>query len=295
MLLDSRCPPLHLPSSLCAHLNVPTSLSLQHDPSLRSKQSKLKAPRIILVLTKVDISGPARTTSWTSFLNANYPGVPVVPVESYTPKSAVEQGPTRYEPHLPITFRERLVHTLRDVHEQLLQPPQWVTASRPGESEEDRLHRVAKWKPKVKTVIDWDGVLEAKGKLVGKAIGGVAVPKGQDIEHDTEGTEDDEGDVINTADSEEEQTNDTFEWKEPEFLTIGVIGRPNPSFQLTTIQPTYRSAKRWEIISVECDIRKDTGTCLTNSWQGMWSHHCLRTRLNKDTLDKTFSNPLLDL
>jgi hypothetical protein len=221
VLLDSRCPPLHLPSSLSAHLSIPTSSSPQNGPSPRSKQSKSKAPRVILVLTKADISGPARTASWTSFLNASYPGVPVVPVEAYAPKSSlpVEQGPTRYEPHLPGTFRERLVYTLKDVHEQLLQPPQWVTAPRPGESEQERLQRIEQWRPRVKRVIDWDGVLNAKGKLVGKAIGGAAVPKGQ-----TEATEGDEGDDVMLSDSEEEQMGDAYEWKEPEFLTVGVIG-----------------------------------------------------------------------
>ncbi|KAF8560047.1 P-loop containing nucleoside triphosphate hydrolase protein [Imleria badia] len=227
VLLDSRCPPLHLPSSLSAYLNIPTSSSPQNNPSPRSKQSsKSKAPRIILVLTKVDISGPARTASWTSFLNASYPDIPVVPVEAYAPKSSLtlEQGPTRYEPRLPGTFRERLVHTLRDVHDQLLQPPQWVTAPRPGESEEERLQRAAQWRPRVKRVIDWDGVLKAKGNLVGKAVGGAAMPKGQDVEHETEG---DEGDDVKVSDSEEEKMGDTYEWKEPEYLTVGVIGQPN--------------------------------------------------------------------
>lgn len=224
MLLDSRCPPLHFPASLSAHLNIPTS---QNDSTPRSKQSsKFKAPRIIIILTKVDISGPARTASWTSFLNANYPGVPVVPVEAYAPKPslAVEQGPTRYEPHLPGSFRERLVHTLNEVHEQLLQPPQWVTTPRAGESEEDRLRRIDQWRPRVKRVIDWDGVLKAKGKLVGKAVGGAAVPNGQDAERESEETESDQGDDPEVSDSEEGQMQGAHEWREPEFLTVGVIG-----------------------------------------------------------------------
>ena len=227
LLLDSRCPLLHLPPSLSAHLNISTSLPVQSDPSPRSKQSsKFKAPRIILVLTKVDISGPARTASWTSFLNDNYPGVPVVPVESYAQKSslAVEQGPTRYEPHLPGTFRDTLVHALRDLHEQLLRPPQWVTTPRAGESEEERLQRIDKWRPRVKTVIDWDGVLKAKGKLVGKAVCGAAVPGGQSSKIEPEGIVIDEGGEVNVSDSEEEQRSEKHEWREPEFLTIGVIG-----------------------------------------------------------------------
>ncbi|KAG9314065.1 hypothetical protein JVU11DRAFT_4845 [Chiua virens] len=108
VLLDSRCPPLHLPPSLLAHLDIPTSLSTQGDPGPRNKQSsKFNTPRTILVLTKVDISGPARTAAWMSFLSSNYPGVSVVPVESYASLTG-EQGRARYEPHLPGTFREKL-------------------------------------------------------------------------------------------------------------------------------------------------------------------------------------------
>lgn len=217
----------------------------------------------------MDISGPARTTSWTAFLNANYPGVPVVPVEAYAPKSSVtvEQGPTRYEPYLPGTFRERLVHALKDVHEQLLQPPQWVTAPRPGESEENRLERIAQWRPTVKRVIDWDGVLKPKGNLVGKAVGSAAVPKGQVAEHETEGAGVDMADDLNVSESEEE----AYEWKEPEFLTVGVIGIPYTASHRHPFTQCMldRSAKRREVIIVECDIRKDTSTCITNSWQGM--------------------------
>ena len=72
-------------------------------------------------------------------------------------------------------------------------------------------------------MIDWDGVLSAKGKLVGKAVGGAAAPKGQIVEHETE------VDDTRVSDSEEEQTGDAYEWKEPEFLTVGVIGIPYPS------------------------------------------------------------------
>ncbi|KAF9245794.1 P-loop containing nucleoside triphosphate hydrolase protein [Melanogaster broomeanus] len=190
VLLDSRCPPLHLPP----------------------------APRIILVLTKVDISGPARTASWTSYLNAHYPGVPVVPVEAYAPKSAAStsesnaQGRTRYEPSLPGTFRERLIGAMREVHAQMLQPPEWVTALRAGETEEERTQRMARWRPRVRREVDWEGVLRPRGKMVGRAIGGAAVPMG---------TEDDRNDDA------DERAADTQEWNEPEFLTIGLIGQPN--------------------------------------------------------------------
>lgn len=91
------------------------------------------------------------------------------------------------------------------------------------------MQRIDLWRPRVKRVIDWDGVLKAKGKLVGKAVGGAAVPKGQDVEHETAETEVDEGDDAKVSDSEEEQLGDAHEWKEPEFLTVGVIGMWCPS------------------------------------------------------------------
>lgn len=104
-----------------------------------------------------------------------------------------------------------------------------MTAPRAGESEEERLQRIDQWRPRVKRVIDWDGVLKAKGKLVGKAVGSVAVPKGQDVKQETEEAGVDEGDDTKVSDSEEEQLGDAHEWKEPEFLTVGVIGIRYPS------------------------------------------------------------------
>lgn len=96
-----------------------------------------------------------------------------------------------------------------------------MTAPRDGESEEDRLQRIDQWRPRVKTIVDWDGVLKAKGKLVGKAVGGAAVPKGHDAQHESDGTE---ADDLNISDTEEERSGGAYEWKEPDFLTVGVIG-----------------------------------------------------------------------
>ncbi|KAF8846043.1 hypothetical protein BDN67DRAFT_986436 [Paxillus ammoniavirescens] len=203
VLLDSRCPPLHLPPSLATYLNLPSpppTVAETNDPispqptSRRTHSSNVRsnAPRVILVLTKVDISGPARTASWTSLLNVLYPGVPVVPVEAYAPKYASTshatdsnvQGRVQYEPYLPGTFRETLVHAMKEAHAQMLQPPEWVTAAKPGESEEERIQRVGRWRPRVKREVDWEAVLRARGKMVGKAIGGAAVPRGEEAEGD---------------------------------------------------------------------------------------------------------------
>jgi len=89
VLLDSRCPPMHYPPSLSSYLSD---------------------RRVILILTKVDLSGPARAEAWTSHLKTHYPGVRVVQVESFVQKeeSADHQGRTLYHPHLPKGFRERL-------------------------------------------------------------------------------------------------------------------------------------------------------------------------------------------
>ncbi|KIJ22078.1 hypothetical protein PAXINDRAFT_105871 [Paxillus involutus ATCC 200175] len=232
VLLDSRCPPLHLPPSLATYLNLPSppspTVAETNDPaqptSRRTHSSNVRsnAPRVILVLTKVDISGPARTASWTSLLNVLYPGVPVVPVEAYAPKHASTlhatesnvQGRVQYEPYLPGTFRETLVHAMKEAHAQMLQPPEWVTAAKPGESEEERRQRVRRWRPRVRREVDWEGVLRARGKMVGKAIGGAAIPRGEEA-----GDDEVAGDH-NGAD-------DRTEWKEPEFLTVGLIGQPN--------------------------------------------------------------------
>lgn len=67
-----------------------------------------------------------------------------------------------------------------------------------------------KWRPKVKTHIDWEGVLNAAGGKVGSAVGGASVPKPSSDDGETDGA---------TGDSEQST-------REPEFLTIGVIGEP---------------------------------------------------------------------
>ncbi|KIK96377.1 hypothetical protein PAXRUDRAFT_10847 [Paxillus rubicundulus Ve08.2h10] len=255
VLLDSRCPPLHLPPSLATYLNLPnpppptvadTIDKTSAQSTSRRSNARFNAPRVILVLTKVDISGPTRTESWTSLLNVLYPGVPVVPVEAYAPKYASTshatesnvQGRVQYEPYLPGTFRETLVYAMKEAHALMLRPPEWVTAARPGESEEERMQRVGQWRPRVRREVDWERVLRARGKMVGKAIGGAAVPRGEETDGDDEmvgdhnGYEGGGGEVSGSEEGgpsgdENEKSDDRMEWKEPEFLTVGLIGQPN--------------------------------------------------------------------
>ena len=191
ILLDSRCPLLHYPPSLASYL------------------SGLPNRKIILVLTKVDISGPDRANAWSDYLKQRYPHVRIVQVESYVPK---ELGPNnegtskrsrRFEPHLPRTFRERLVQTLREVHQELLHPPEMIRG--------DEV-KMKHWKPSVKTEVNWDAVLSAHGDKVGQAIGGPVAPRPGTLDSNVEDGEP----------SDERQ--ESAEVVEQDFLTIGLIG-----------------------------------------------------------------------
>ncbi|CAK5273339.1 unnamed protein product [Mycena citricolor] len=114
VLLDSRCPLLHFPPSLAAYL-------VNH--------------KVIFVLTKIDITGPARVAAWMEYLMTIILVIPVIPVEAYTEKetTSVHQGRKHYEPHLPETFRRRLIDAIKAVHGEILKPqtkvaqnPEWL-------------------------------------------------------------------------------------------------------------------------------------------------------------------------
>ncbi|KAF6766670.1 GTPase [Ephemerocybe angulata] len=183
ILIDSRCPDLHFPPSLASYL---------------------KNRKIILVLTKVDITGAERTEAWKAHIHAQYPTIPIVEVESYIPKdqSAVHQGRGRFQASIPENFRVKLIDTIKKVHAELLEPPAEVK-SRP--------ERLKNWIPPVKPEVNWDALVEAKGDKVGLAVGGPSVPRsGHDL---------DEGTTQNESGS--------YERRVPEILTVGLIGQPN--------------------------------------------------------------------
>ncbi|THH28938.1 hypothetical protein EUX98_g5260 [Antrodiella citrinella] len=178
VLLDSRCPLLHFPPSLVAYL------SASHEAN---------RTRTILVLTKVDIIGPTRADEWTRSLQAKYPGMPVVRVEAYAEADqTTDQGKGKthaHQPHIPLQFKESLVQALRDMHAELLEPPQ-----RPEGSIFLQRRSV------VRKSVSWDAVLHAQGEQVGTVVGGASASS----LHGAEGTE-----------------------SEPEYLTVGLIGQPN--------------------------------------------------------------------
>ncbi|KAI5898014.1 P-loop containing nucleoside triphosphate hydrolase protein [Schizophyllum commune H4-8] len=173
VLLDSRCPLIHFPDSLSRYL------------------ASYEDKRVILVLTKVDITGTDRTSAWKDYISTKHPGLRIVEVESYAEKaySATGRRPA-YEPHLPEEFRRRLVEAIRDTHTELLQPPPRVRES---------AKRLAHWKPSVKRSVDWEAAAAPREFGAPEPVRS-APPK---PENDAEGTE------------------------EPPFLTIGLIGQPN--------------------------------------------------------------------
>lgn len=135
LLLDSRLPPLHYP------------------PSLQTFLATLKpARKIILVLTKADITGPAICTAWEHWLSTRHPGARVVTVESYRPKPALQgSARPRVESHIPPPSLQQLVDALKDAHRELIEPPAAIR---------DNPAKVAAWKPRVKEHVDWAQLLQ---------------------------------------------------------------------------------------------------------------------------------------
>ncbi|KAF8167611.1 hypothetical protein B0H34DRAFT_23959 [Crassisporium funariophilum] len=186
VLLDSRCPILHYPPSLASYL---------------------AGRQVILVLTKVDIAGSARVEAWTKYIHERYPKSRIVQVESYIEKEARvdHQGRKQYEPSIPEHFRARLVEVIKQVHAELLEPPEKV---------KNNPNWLKNWVPIVKREIDWEGVLKAGGSKLGSVVGGPAVPRPKSVDEQQEQT--DQTDHPNNG-----------QHKEPEYLTIGLIGQPN--------------------------------------------------------------------
>lgn len=138
ILLDSRCPPLHYPSSLQRYL-----------ATLRP------ARKIIFVLTKCDIPGPDRAAQWKNHLQKSYPSARIVYVESYATRSAGEgQGKRKvYEPYMPSALKDDIVEALRTAHAEMCLPPPPVAADP---------EKAKTWKPRVNPKIDWDAVRNAR-------------------------------------------------------------------------------------------------------------------------------------
>ncbi|THH02612.1 hypothetical protein EW026_g288 [Hermanssonia centrifuga] len=188
ILLDSRCPLLHYPPSLASYLSAP----------------HFARKRTILVLTKVDISGPARADAWAHYLTTKYPGLRVVQVESYVEKHVGEGSGARrmYEPYLPSAFRQTLVDALKEAHTELLEPPERIR---------DAPDKLAAWKPPVRREVDWGALLDARWSSVIKANPNRDIPSAEHCQ---------------PVDEQLDQLSEDYEDEaDPDFLTVGLIAK----------------------------------------------------------------------
>jgi hypothetical protein len=126
----------------------------------------------------------------------------VVQVESYIEKEEGpdHQGHKQHDPNIPEHFREKLVQAIKEVHSELLEPPQKV---------KNNPNWLKDWIPMVKRNIDWEGVSKVG---VGPIVGASTVPQPKACE-----SSNDQG-LDGRSDSSENQH------QEPEYLTVGLIG-----------------------------------------------------------------------
>ncbi|GHJ88881.1 hypothetical protein NliqN6_5283 [Naganishia liquefaciens] len=227
VMVDVRCPPVHLPSSLRLYLR-----SLVTPPSRRSKardehpsnETADKYPRptrganagrkrVILVLTKTDLVDEEATQGWKQWCREWWKGeedagaeendIQVVSVRSYADQPVEDQrGRRRHIPEIPHTALDELLQALETAHTSLLQPPS------PLLDQPEKLERWCKdCYAQVKPVVDW------------RAFQSSSPSRTEDVASDA-GT--------NSEVEEESQPDDAApEGKEAETLTVGLIGQPN--------------------------------------------------------------------
>lgn len=129
----------------------------------------------------------------------------MVQVESYIEKEegADHQGHKQHDPNIPEHFRAKLVQTIKEVHSELLEPPQKV---------KNNPNWLKIWIPTVKRDIDWEGVLKAGGSKLGTMVGGSVVPRPKACE------------PSNDQGADEQSDRSENQRQEPEYLTVGLIG-----------------------------------------------------------------------
>ncbi|CAO1619510.1 unnamed protein product [Sympodiomycopsis kandeliae] len=130
VLLDARCPPVHLP------------------PSLESFLTRFANRRTILVLTKKDIVGEQIASQWRSYLQEKYPHWQVVVTESYQKRTPNEGQGQRHKfvPFLSPQSRSDLFEAIQRVHAGLVTPPARIR---------DDDEQLKQWKPPCDPHIDW--------------------------------------------------------------------------------------------------------------------------------------------
>lgn len=102
------------------------------------------------MLTKIDITGPLRTSLWIEWLSEKYTGAQIVTAESYTHvSSTAARDKQRSKPHIPAPLKSGLIDALKKAHEELCTPP---ALGKSGQRRE--------WKPSVRANIDWSAAFK---------------------------------------------------------------------------------------------------------------------------------------
>ncbi|KAL8292872.1 hypothetical protein RQP46_000566 [Phenoliferia psychrophenolica] len=201
ILIDVRFPLIHYP------------------PSLEAYVKGLRGKKVILVLTKTDLVPRWLSEAWQKWFEEREgpEGASVVLMESYreTERSSLTQGTQpRFVPAAPTSSRQSLLSALRKAHKQLLTPPP-IVANFP--------ERLAKWKPQVRSQVDWDSVVEEDKTMTAKERKKRRGTEKEYVEREGEGEgEPGEEEEINERPWEGLEGDDAFP-----FLTVGLIGQPN--------------------------------------------------------------------
>ncbi|KAE8221066.1 hypothetical protein CF319_g5514 [Tilletia indica] len=146
VLLDTRCPLLHLPPSLIDFL--------------RAKAGR----RTLLVLTKADLVPRAIAEAWRAWLLEQFgEWTDVVITESYRELGTREgQGSRQMRASFMSTeSRNSLIESLQRIHSQLVKPPPRLKSSNSASD--------ASWKPPCVEHVDWD-VFNRMDKYAGQAL-----------------------------------------------------------------------------------------------------------------------------
>lgn len=132
VLMDARCPLVHLP------------------PSLESFLTRFANRRTILVLTKKDIVGDHIASQWQTYLQERYQWEVVV-TESYQKRTPNEgQGKrSKFVPYLSPQSRTALFEAIQRVHKAVTTPPQRIR---------DDPDQLKQWKPPCHPNINWQAV-----------------------------------------------------------------------------------------------------------------------------------------
>ena len=110
---------------------------------------------------------PAHIAAWKAYFTSRHPEMRVVQVESYKERPTAHdpagndpkgKNRRRYvDPYIPGHFLQDLVKTLKGMHNELLEPPEWVKNQTDPEKRKS-------WTPKVRESVDWDRVLDGTNR-----------------------------------------------------------------------------------------------------------------------------------